>query len=124
LLLPFTETQIRAYLQAALPGADTYALLKLIGDVHNLRELAERPLLLKLVARCIPRLEQWRAQGRTVTGATLYREMAREWLVRDEGKQSLQADDKERLAAYLTGHLVQVNRRGLTATELETWLNK
>jgi nucleoside phosphorylase/uncharacterized protein YjbI with pentapeptide repeats len=123
-LLPFGEPQIRAYLQAALPQAEPEQLLKLIGEVHNLSELTQRPFLLKLVARFIPQLEQWRAEGRTVTGATLYREMAREWLVRDKAKQSFQPEDKERLAADLAAHLVQAKRRGLTATELEIWLNQ
>jgi WD40 repeat protein/nucleoside phosphorylase len=123
-LLPFGDAQIRAYLQGALPKSDPDALLKQMGEVHNLLELAERPFLLKLVTRFIPQLEQWRAQGRTVTGATLYREMAREWLVRDKAKQSFQPEDKERLAADLAAHLWRQESRGLTARELESWLGQ
>jgi WD40 repeat protein/nucleoside phosphorylase/uncharacterized protein YjbI with pentapeptide repeats len=123
-LLPFGDAQIRAYLQGALPQADPDVLLKQMGEVHNLLELAERPFLLKLVTRFIPQLEQWRAQGRTVTGATLYREMAREWLVRDKAKQSFQPEDKEQLAADLAAHLWRQESRGLTARELESWLGQ
>jgi WD40 repeat protein/nucleoside phosphorylase len=123
-LLPFGDAQVRAYLQGALPQDDPDALLKQLGEVHNLLELAERPFLLKLVTRFIPQLEQWRAQGRTVTGATLYREMVREWLVRDKAKQSFQPEDKEQLAADLAAHLWRQESRGLTARELESWLGQ
>jgi WD40 repeat protein/nucleoside phosphorylase/uncharacterized protein YjbI with pentapeptide repeats len=123
-LLPFGDAQIRAYLQGALPQADPDALLKQMGEVHNLLELVERPFLLKLVTRFIPQLEKWRAQGRTVTGATLYREMAREWLVRDKAKQHFQPEDKEQLAADLAAHLWRQESRGLTARELESWLGQ
>lgn len=74
------------------------------------------------MAQFIPRLEQWRAQGRTVTGATLYREVAREWLIRDKEKQSFKPEVKEQLAADLAAHLWRIQQRGLSAHELEDWL--
>lgn len=46
--------------------------------IHNLRELAGRPFTLKLVAQCVPRIQRWQQQGRIITGATLYREVAHE----------------------------------------------
>ena len=121
-LRPFTEPQVRAYLQAALPEADVAQLMQRIATIHNLTDLSKRPFTLKLVSRFLPKIEHWQAEGRTVTGATLYREVAREWLIRDKEKQSFQPEDKERLAASLAAHLWQQQLRGLDAPALEAWL--
>ncbi|MCA0325659.1 MAG: pentapeptide repeat-containing protein [Proteobacteria bacterium] len=123
-LRPFTEEQIRQYLQAALPSTDVNELMARIASIHNLTELSQRPFTLKLISRFLPQIERWQAAGRTVTGATLYREVAREWLIRDREKQSFQPEDKERLAAALAAHLWQKNLRGLNAPALETWLGE
>jgi WD40 repeat protein len=121
-LRPFTEQQIRTYLQAALPYANIQQLMDRIASVHNLSDLSKRPFTLKLVSRFLPQIERWQAEGRKVTGATLYREVAREWLIRDKEKQSFQPEDKERLAAALAAHLWQQKSRGLSAPALEAWL--
>jgi WD40 repeat protein/nucleoside phosphorylase len=118
----FRDEQIVAYLQAIFPEIDPQVLLAQIESVHNLRELAARPFTLKLVAEFIPQIDAWRAAGRRVTGATLYREVARQWLIRDKEKQSFQPEDKELLAADLAAYFWQQGKRGLTARELETWL--
>ncbi|MCC2956434.1 NACHT domain-containing protein [Massilia sp. IC2-477] len=124
LLQPFRDDDIRAYLQAVIPSEDPERLMQLVESVHNLRELAARPFTLKLVAQFIPRIEQWRTEGRQITGATLYREVAREWLIRDKEKQSFQPEDKERLAGDLAAHLWKISRRGLRAHDLELWLGQ
>ncbi|HEU4407406.1 MAG TPA: NACHT domain-containing protein [Polyangiaceae bacterium] len=123
-LLPFGDKEIRAYLKAVFPDEDVPRLMSQIESVHNLRELAGRPFTLKLVAQFIPRIEEWRAAGRRVTGATLYREVAREWLIRDKQKQSFQPEDKEQLAGDLAAYLWREGQRGLSARELEAWLGR
>jgi nucleoside phosphorylase/uncharacterized protein YjbI with pentapeptide repeats len=123
-LAPFDDTQILAYLNALFPQADTAALLGQIESVHNLRELAGRPFTLKLVAQFLPRIERWRAQGRPVTGVTLYREVAQEWLIRDKEKQSFQPEDKMQLAGDLAAELWRGQQRGLRAHQLEGWLSR
>ncbi|MCK9385803.1 MAG: NACHT domain-containing protein [Nevskia sp.] len=123
-LAPFSDAQILAYLDALFPQADTAALLRQIESVHNLRELAGRPFTLKLVAQFLPRIEHWRAQGRPVTGVTLYREVAQEWLIRDKEKQSFQPEDKMQLAGDLAAELWRAQQRGLSARALEDWLDR
>lgn len=121
-LCPLTEEQVSLYLQAVFPAADQNQLHQQLAAVHNLRELTRRPFTLKLVSQFVPRLEQWRAEGRRISGATLYREVAAEWLIRDQDKQAFAREDKERLAADLAAHLWRQGRRGLQAKELEDWL--
>src|SRR5262249_15772619 len=50
LMVPFDEGQIHDYLQANVPHTDVDTLLDLIGSVHNLREIAHRPLTLHMIA--------------------------------------------------------------------------
>lgn len=123
ILQPFSDEQIHKYLAAALPGQDVDELMRMVESIHNLRELAGRPFTLKLVAQFIPRIRSWQQQGKTITGATLYREVAREWLLRDKEKQSFQPEDKQRLASDLAAHLWRCAQRGMRAKALEDWLD-
>ncbi|MFZ6779711.1 NACHT domain-containing protein [Undibacterium sp. Ji83W] len=124
LLQPLTEQQIRSYMMAVFPNTNIEQLMAQIEAVHNLRELAGRPFTLKLVADFVPMLEQWRAQGKRVTGATLYREVAKQWLIRDKEKQSFQPEDKLLLASALAAHLWRNKLKGITARQLESWLGQ
>lgn len=86
ILLPFSDDQIESYLQRNLDGADIDQVIELIGSVHNLPEMAERPYTLSLIAEHIPQIEQKRLHGKPVYGVTLYDSMVQEWLMRDQGK--------------------------------------
>ena len=59
ILLPFNEDQIREYLSAVLGPTRVDDALALFARVHNLRELAERPYLLGLIA---DRISGWKSQ--------------------------------------------------------------
>jgi WD40 repeat protein/uncharacterized protein YjbI with pentapeptide repeats len=122
LLLPFTEAQIRDYFTRNLPGEDVDRILDLLGSVHNLRELAERPYTLSLLARHLHTLERWRAEGRTVTGVTLYRHMVQSWLERDEGKHQIQKEHKQRLMEHLAAALWRSGKRAWNVDDLDQWL--
>ncbi|WP_459871107.1 TIR domain-containing protein, partial [Endothiovibrio diazotrophicus] len=122
LLLPFTEAQIQKYFELTLPDESVERLLGLIRTIHNLPEMAERPYTLSLIARHIPQLEQWKAEGRTVTGATLYDHMVRSWLERDEGKHQLTPDHKRLLMGRFAATLWRAGERTWGVEELEQWL--
>ena len=68
-LLPFNEDQIREYLNAALGPGHVDDALTMFARVHNLRELAERPYLLALIADRIGELEGRQARGEVVRGS-------------------------------------------------------
>ncbi len=121
-LMPFTEDQIRRYLHETLPDQDTDRLIELIGAIHNLTEMAERPYTLSLISRHIPQLEQWKLEGRKVTGVTLYRHMVLSWLERDTGKHQLTTDHKQRLMEYFSAELWRSGRRTWSVNDIEQWL--
>ena len=122
LLMPFTDEQVRDYLSKNLPGHDVDELLELIGSVHNLPEMAERPYTLSLIANDIAKLEQWRAQGKKVSGVTLYRHMVLAWLERDNPKHQIGPDHKQLLMEYLAAALWREGQRSWSVVELEQWL--
>jgi len=123
-LLPFSDDQVHEYLKRVLPSIEVEQLQELIRSVHNLSELTQRPYTLKLVAKFIPDIEKWRAEGRNVFGVTLYRRMVRAWLERDSGKHILKPDHKMLLMAHLAAHLMQRRSRLLLVSDLESWFNK
>jgi len=121
LLLPFTDAQIEDYLKSALPNLDSAQAMATIRAVHNVSELAARPYLLKEVARLMPRLEQWRMEGRKVQGVTVYREMVREWLMRDQGKHQIAPEHKLLVARDLAAELWAGGSRMIDASALSSW---
>jgi nucleoside phosphorylase/uncharacterized protein YjbI with pentapeptide repeats len=123
-LLPFTEAQIKTYLNLAVPGADADALIEAIAAVHNLTEMAQRPYTLSLIVDFLPDLERLRAAGKPVYGVTLYRNMVRSWLERDAGKHHIKPDHKMKLAAHLAADLWRQGQRLIEAEQLETWFGR
>jgi WD40 repeat protein len=127
-LLPFSEDQVRAYLERredrdpGAAGADR--ALEVIRSVHNLSELVARPYNLRLVADQIGALERRIAAGELVDTAALYDELVASWLARDEGKHELRRDDKLRLMEELAVELWRTGRRSLPVQRLEAWLLK
>ena len=122
LLLPLTEEQIRTYFEANLPGEDPDRVIDLIRSVHNLAELAERPYTLSLIARHISQIEQWRLEGRRVTGVDLYRHMVQSWLERDTGKHQIIPDHKMELMERFAASLWRSGNRAWTVADVEQWL--
>lgn len=121
LLLPFSEAQIADYLRSALPSLNVEQAMETIRAVHNIGDLAARPYLLKEVARMLPRIEQWRLQGRKVQGVSVYREMVNEWLQRDQGKHQIQPAHKLLVARDLAAELWRRGSRLIDANALSSW---
>lgn len=123
-LLPLNADQVREYLAHTLPDVDVERLIETIQSVHNLPELTRRPYTLKLVASYVPELEREIMAGRTVSGVTLYRNMAQSWLERDDGKHHIRKSDKMALAAHLAAHLWRRGGGGLGIAEIENWFHQ
>ena len=122
-LLPLTEAQVREYLAAVLPELPIAQIEALIDSTHNLREMAERPMTLKLLGEYIPDLEAERAAGGVVNGAYLYGRVANKWLQRDQGKHHLRPEHKLRLMPALAAYLWRSRVRSLPYDELHAWFH-
>src|SRR5262245_46934701 len=123
-LLPFNEDQIREYLSAVLGPARVDDALTLFARVHNLRELAERPYLLALIADRIGELEARQASGEGVRGVTLYELLVEEWLKRDDGKHHLRSEDKLTLMEEIAAEMWQDGTREWPWRRVLAWLGK
>ena len=114
---PFDE-QIREYLRTNVPEREVDALPDTVDSVHNLREIAERPLTLRMITEQLTLIEQAKLDGREVHAVDLYASLVDQWLGRDDGKHSLPARAlvMEHLAAMEKGgsayrHLSRPSRR-------------
>jgi formylglycine-generating enzyme required for sulfatase activity len=80
-LLPFDQEDIQAMLQARFPD-EWERYWQQIEHTYNLAELAQRPVLLDMIARSLPDLQP----GQAVNAARLYEAYTDLWLARDEEK--------------------------------------
>jgi Tol biopolymer transport system component len=98
-LLEFQEEQISAYLRKALlPPADWKAFRQQIRNTYNLDNLAERPFLLEIIVKTLPRLLQ--KQG-DVTLADLYESYCESWFSHNDLRLTLTRERKVALVEYL-----------------------
>jgi hypothetical protein len=125
LLLPFSEAQIRGYLRDMLGDESRAdAAFALVEKIHNLRDLAARPVLLSHIAEHLGELERAAMRGEVVNAARLYDTVVKRWLSRDDGKHQLDPLHKRLLMERLAGKLAAEGARELDADALEMWLDE
>jgi len=90
-LLPFDQKDIQAMLRARFPDEWEYYWQR-IESTYNLAELAQRPVLLDMIARSLPDLKP----GQAVNAAQLYEVYTDRWLERDweKGRTLITRADK------------------------------
>ena len=94
LMLPFNDAQIVDYLKRNFPQRDPAQTLALIAAVYNLKELAQRPILLRHIGGEVAELERRKIAGRAVNAAKLYELFVERWLRRDDAKHQLSLPHK------------------------------
>ena len=94
--------------------------LGLISRIHNLPELACRPVLLEKI---VPHLEQLRLLGQSVNAARLYDVLTDDWFSRDDGKHAISPRDKRELMERLAADLWRSGERSWSVTTLDDWLD-
>jgi hypothetical protein len=98
-LLEFREEQISEYLRKALlPPADWQAFREQIRNTYNLEDLAERPFLLEIIVKTLPRLLDRQEE---VTLADLYESYCESWFSHTDFRLTLTRDRKVALVEYL-----------------------
>ncbi|MFL6260862.1 MAG: pentapeptide repeat-containing protein [Thermoanaerobaculia bacterium] len=98
-VLEFREEQISEYLRKTLPPpADWQTFREQIRRTYNLNDLAERPFLLEIIVKTLPRLTE---RGGTVTLADLYETYCASWFDHTDFRLTLTRDRKVELVQYL-----------------------
>ncbi|MCL2788708.1 MAG: pentapeptide repeat-containing protein, partial [Micrococcales bacterium] len=121
-LLPFDSEQIRRYFELNPPEAGVDRALATIASLHNLSELATRPMNLAMIASQIDHLIVAADAGNPVSGAALYGGVVAEWLERDEGKHNLTAGHKLLLMEHLAALMARRGSASWTVDDVEDWL--
>ena len=121
-MLPFNEDQILEYLERNVPGSDPHRLLDTIRSVHDLRSLAQQPVLLAMIREVLPDVEATLADGRRFRSVDLYERFVNRWLERDDGKHTLLPEHKCRLMSRLAREVWVSGRRTWSAEWMEKWL--
>ncbi|HYZ09290.1 MAG TPA: NACHT domain-containing protein, partial [Pseudonocardiaceae bacterium] len=124
LMLPFRKDQVREYLATNLGRGETWVdgFLTTMASVHNLPDLARRPLTLRLIADQVEFIESAKLQGRTLRSVDLYREFVDRWLARDSGKHSLYPEHKQVLMEQLAAGLWRSGKNSWEPAQVEDWL--
>ncbi|MGQ0777575.1 MAG: NACHT domain-containing protein [Pseudonocardiales bacterium] len=124
LMLPFREQQVREYLAANLnrDAGWVNGFLDTIKAVHNLPDLARRPLTLRLIADQVEFIETAKLAGRTLRSVDLYGEFVERWLARDIGKHTLTPEHKRLLMEEIAAGLWRSGRNSWAAAEVDNWL--
>ena len=121
-MLPFNEDQILEYLERNIPGSDPHRLLDTIRSVHDLRSLAQQPVLLAMIREVLPDVEEALADGSRFRSVDLYERFVNHWLERDNGKHTLLPEHKCRLMSRLAREIWVLGRRTWSAEWMEHWL--
>ncbi|MGW6931039.1 pentapeptide repeat-containing protein, partial [Lentzea sp. NPDC054927] len=124
LMLPFTEDQIREYLEGNLDRDAEWVdrFLETIGAVHNLTELAQRPITLRLISDQVEFIEKAKLEGRELRSVDIYAEVVDRWITRDEGKHTLTPDHKRLLMEEIAAALWRSGKNAWSPAELDDWL--
>ncbi|MGH3671537.1 MAG: pentapeptide repeat-containing protein, partial [Pseudonocardiaceae bacterium] len=124
LMLPFREDQVREYLAANLDrdAAWVDGFLDTIRAVHDLPDLARRPLTLRLIADQVEFIETAKLHGRTLRSVDLYGEFVERWLSRDSGKHTLLPEHKQLLMEEIAAGLWRSGQSFWEAAEVDNWL--
>ncbi|WP_439661666.1 eIF2A-related protein [Lentzea sp. HUAS TT2] len=124
LMLPFTNAQIREYLEGNLDRDTEWVdrFLDTIRAVHNLTELAQRPITLRLISDQVEFIENAKLEGTELRSVDIYAEVVNRWITRDEGKHTLTADHKRLLMEEIAAALWRSGKNAWDPAELDDWL--
>ncbi|MDR1426212.1 MAG: pentapeptide repeat-containing protein, partial [Bifidobacteriaceae bacterium] len=122
-LMQWDRPRIQEYLERNLTGTDTAQAMETIESVHNLSELAARPVNLEFIAEQLGDLTARSARGETVHAITIYSGMARRWLKRDSGKHTLSEHHKLRLMEDLAAQMAVRGEATWSIDDIDQWLD-
>ncbi len=120
-MLPFNKQQIETYLKLHLGDEQARRALALIGETYNLRELAERPILLRFIRETFERIEREKLAGRTINLTRLYDIFVDQVFERDNPKHIIPPREKRLLLQALALHLHKRGQSEIGNDKLDEW---
>ena len=121
LMLPFSPEQIEAYLKLYLSPDEARRALELIDQTYDLRQLAERPILLRFIRETIGQLEAEKLAGREINITRLYDILVNQTFARDDPKHVLPVSEKRALLRRLAHTMHRDGLSELSHEALDDW---
>ncbi len=123
-LLPLNDKQVEGYFRQVFADNPDQAarIIAMLDQVHNLRELSNRPYNMRLIQEQVDTLEALQRQDKKVSVADLYEGMVGQWLQRDKPKHRLKLEHKLILMESLALLLWTGQQQQLNYADLEDWL--
>jgi hypothetical protein len=123
-MLPFSDYQIRAYLELHLGTLEVRRAVDLIAQIYNLQELAERPILLRFIRESLLMLDNEHRAGSTINLARIYDIFVSQTLARDDPKHIIPVREKRLLLEALAREMHQLCIREMPHEKLTDWFVK
>ena len=120
-LLPFSASQILRLLTKLLGAADANRIFSFIDNEQYLKDLAQRPFMLKQLAGALPTLQALKNRGLPINAASFYEALITENMNRDEGKHIIKARHKRELLMELAAAFWQKSTQTWKIDELNDW---
>jgi WD40 repeat protein len=114
-LKEFTPDQVKQYLEKALKDKWQEAYNK-IQSIYNLEDLSTRPVLLDMIVKTLPKIDEKRLQEFSVVH--LYELFTYSWIERDDYRLQITRQGKEELVEALASKLWQEGEKSIHYTAL------
>lgn len=113
-LQEFTEEEILELISLLLPSSDNKRIWEEIGEIYDLKDLAKRAILLKMIVQTLPELQK---NKQKIDAATLYFVYTQKLLRREieSRKVGLELSEKENFIGYIA-NLMFVNDEPMIET--------
>jgi WD40 repeat protein/predicted nucleotidyltransferase len=123
-LSEFTQEEIKQYISRMLGEQKMDSVYQLIQKLHDLPDLAKRPILLNLIIRVLPQIEQLVKKKDKISAADLYELLIKEWVYRDENKHFIKKDIKIRFMEEVAWRLWNTKSFDINLSDLGSWLRE
>ncbi|WP_420208297.1 NACHT domain-containing protein [Candidatus Electronema sp. JC] len=120
-LLPFSSSQILRLLTRLLGSGDANRVFSFIDSEAYLKDLAQRPFMLRQLSRTLPDLQQMKSQGLPVNAASFYQALIADSISRDDEKHILKPRHKQQLLTDLAAAFWQGATQVWQIDRLNDW---
>ena len=125
-LAPFTLEQIKSWLEKNIGPEEGVTAFETMKDIHDLPGMAERPVMLRLIADILPDLANHSQQGGRINTATIYALVFRRVIERDQPVKKLKMSlaEKQHVLSGLAENLWRRESKSLSVDRLDDWFTE